>query len=60
MVQSKGKGPKIKFTVKGSKKGESSSTPQEAVMKESKQLPASEVGKGKEVEEGEIPQQEEV
>lgn len=60
VIQSKGKGPKIKFTVKGSKKGESSLAVQEAVAKEPKQSPASEVEKEKGVEEGEISQQEEV
>lgn len=59
VIQSKGKGPKIKFTVKGSKKGESSSAVQEAVTKEPEQSPAIEVEKEKVVEEGETPQQEE-
>lgn len=39
-TQSKGKGPKIKFTIKGSKKGESSSTTQETTTKEPEQQTA--------------------
>lgn len=59
IVQSKGKGPKIKFTIKGSKKGESSSTVQGIVTNEPEQPPAIEIEKEKGIEEGEIPQQEE-
>lgn len=54
-TQSKGKGPKIKFTIKGSKKGESSSVVQETQIKEPEQQALEETEKEKEQDEGEIP-----
>lgn len=59
-TQSKGKGPKIKFTIKGSKKGESSLVMQMTQVKELEQQVVEETAKEKGLEEGELSDEEEM